>query len=155
MTKRNVSKQVKELIISFQSDTLQPGTEADLIFSAPEGSTEVFQNYGHVSTLDCPDPRKCSALEKGVIGGKSTIVIQATDFRGAQCKKPVSLECELVSVITGIKARDTTVERRGQSQYQISYLPTIAGKHRLHVKISGQHIKGSPFDVNKKHQLRR
>ena len=40
-----------------------------------------------------------------------------------------------------------TVERRGQSQYDISYQPTIKGRHQLHVKVEGQHIKASPFSV--------
>jgi hypothetical protein len=39
------------------------------------------------------------------------------------------------------------VERRGQGQYEISYQPTIKGRHQLHVKAQGQHIRRSPFIV--------
>ena len=35
----------------------------------------------------------------------------------------------------------------GQSQYQISYQPTIKGRHQLHIKVEGQHIRGSPFSI--------
>ena len=39
------------------------------------------------------------------------------------------------------------MERSGQSQYEISYQPTIKGRHQLHVKVQGQHIRGSPFSI--------
>ena len=55
-------------------------------------------------------------------------------------------ECELVSEITGTRTLGS-IERRGQSQYQISYQPTIKGRHQLHIKVEGQHIRGSPFSV--------
>ena len=55
-------------------------------------------------------------------------------------------ECELLSEITGTRA-SCSVERRGQSQYKIGYQPTTKGKHQLHIKVEGQHIRGSPFSV--------
>ena len=39
------------------------------------------------------------------------------------------------------------LERRGQSQYEISYQPTIKGRHQHHIKVEHQHIRGSPFPV--------
>ena len=33
------------------------------------------------------------------------------------------------------------------SQYEISYQPTSRGRHQLHIKVEGEHIKGSPFPV--------
>ena len=56
------------------------------------------------------------------------------------------LECELVSEITGTRA-SCSVERRGQSQYEISYQLTIKGRHQLHIKVQGQHIRGSPLSL--------
>ena len=53
---------------------------------------------------------------------------------------------ELVSDITGSKTRGS-IEKRGQSQYKINYQPTIKGRHQLHVKVEGQHIRGSPFTI--------
>ena len=57
-----------------------------------------------------------------------------------------SLECELVSELTGTRARGS-VERRGQSQYEVSYQPTIKGRHQVHIKVMGEHIIGSPHHV--------
>ena len=51
-----------------------------------------------------------------------------------------------MSEIAGTRA-SCSVERRGQSQYEISYQPTIKGRHQLHIKVQGQHIRGSPLSL--------
>ena len=96
------------------------------------------QNYGQVFSPGCPDPSKCHIAGKGaeaaVVGEKSTANLQAIYFGGKPCEEPMkSLECELVSEIAGTRA-SCSVERRGQSQYEISYQPTIKGRHQLHIK---------------------
>ena len=58
----------------------------------------------------------------------------------------MSLECVIESEITGTRA-SCSVERRGQSQYEISYKPTIKERHQPHIKVEGQHVRGSPFSV--------
>ena len=57
-----------------------------------------------------------------------------------------SLEYEIVSEIAGTRT-SCSVEGRGQGQYKISYQPTVKGKHQLHIKVQGHHVKGSPFCV--------
>ena len=123
MMKANTVKQVKELTTPFQPDTLKPSTEANLIFSAPMIDL-ISQNYGQVSTDLMPDPSKCHATGKGVriaaVGEKSTAILQAISFVGKPCEEPIkSLKCELVSEITDTRA-SCSVERRGESQYEIS-----------------------------------
>ena len=71
--------------------------------------------------------------------------MRALNSMGEPCMEPIlSLEADLVSVLTGTRA-SCSVERRGPSKYMISYQPTITGRHQLHIKIEGQHIRGSPF----------
>ena len=151
MMKGNTVRRVMELTTLFQPDFLEPNTEADIVLSAPADMTAVCQNYGQVSPAGCPDPSKCHIAGKGaeaaVVGEKSTANLQAINFAGKPCEEPMkSLECELVSEITGTRA-SCGVERRGQSQYEISYQPTIKGRHQLHVKVQGQHIRGSPLSL--------
>ena len=122
-----------------------------MVFSAPADMTAVCQNYGQVFLPGSPDPSKCHIAGKGaevaVVGEKSTAILQAINFEGKPCEETIkSLECELVSKITGTKA-SCSVERRGQSQYEISYQPTIKGRHQLHIKVQGQHIRGSPLSL--------
>ena len=153
--KSSVVKQVKELTTTFPPDMLKPSTEADVIFSALTDVTTACRNYGQVSTRDVlPDPSKCHVTGKGieaaVVGEMSTAVLQAINFKGQPCEKPIqSSECELVSELSGTRTRGS-VERKGQSHYEINYQPTIKGRHQLHVKVEAQHIRGSPFTISAK-----
>ena len=64
-----------------------------------------------------------------------------------------SLEVDLVSELTGSKviaSVERSTERRGRGQYVIRYQPTVKGRHQLHIKADGQHIRGSPFSVTVK-----
>ena len=147
MIKTNTVHQVKELTTPFQADTLKPNTEADMVFSALADLTAMCQSYGQVFSSGSPDPSKCHTTGKGlevaVVGEKSTAILHAVSYEGKPCEEPIkSLECELVSEITGTRA-SCSVERSGQSQYEISYQPTIKGRHQLHIKVEGQHVRAS------------
>ena len=151
MMKVNTVIQMKELTTPFQPDTLKPNTEADMIFSALTYLTATCQKYGWIYTSGSPDPSKCHATGKGlevaVEGMKSTVILHAVSYEGKPCEEPIkSLECKLVSEITGTRT-NCSVERRGQSQYEINYQPTIKGRHQLHIKVEGQHIRESPSSV--------
>ena len=94
---------------------------------------------------------KCHATGKGIeavaVGEMSIAVLQAVNFNGQPCEVSIqSSECELVSELLGSRRRGS-VEKKGQSQYEINYQPTIKGRHQLHVKVEGQHIRGSPFTI--------
>ena len=157
MMKANTVHQMKELTTPFQPDTLKPNTEANMVFSALADLTAMCQSYGQVFASGSPDPSKCHTTGKGlevaVVGEKSTAILHAISYEGKPCEEPIkSLECELVSEITGTRA-SCIVERRGQSQYEISYHPTIKGRHHLHIKVEGQHVRGSPSSVAVKSPL--
>ena len=149
--KSSVVKQVKELTTILPPDKLKPSTEADVIFSALEDLATACKSYGQVSAPGLPRSSNCHVIEEGmkaaVVGKMSTTVLQAVNFKGQPCNELIlSSECELVSELTGTRTRGS-VERRGPSQYEIRYRPTSKGRHQLHVKVEGQHIRGSPFTV--------
>ena len=151
MMKANTVHQMKELTIPLKPDTLKPNTEADMVFSALADLTAACKNYGQIFTSCSPDPSKCHATGKGlevaVVGVKSTAILHAVSYESKPCEEPIKfLECELVSEITGTRT-NSNVERRGQSQYEISYQPTIKGRHQFNMKVEGQHIRGSPSSV--------
>ena len=151
MMKRNIVKQVKELTTPFQPDILKLNTDANIKFFSSPDVTTACRNYGKVYSAGDPDPSQCQATGKGletaVVGEKSIAILQVINFSSEPCSRPIkSLECELVSEITGFRVTGN-IERRGQNQYEIGYEPTVKGKHQFHVKVEGQHIRGSPFSV--------
>ena len=149
MMKTNTVNTVKELTTPFQPDILKPNTDADVIFSALVDLRSTCQDYGQVFAQGSPDASKCHATGKGlevaVVGEKSTGILHAVNIGGMPCEEPIRLDCELLSEIIGTKA-SCSIERR-QSQYEVSYQPTIKGRHQLHIRVEGQHIRGSPFSV--------
>ena len=152
--KTTIIKQVKELTATFQPDILKPNTEADLEFILPADVTAMCENYGGIGVPGSPDPSQCHATGKGlevaVVGEESTAIVQTNDFQGEPCEKQVTLlQCKLVSELTGAMVRGN-IRRRGESQYEINYQPTIKGRHQLLIKIKDRHIRGSPFTVTAK-----
>ena len=57
--KTAITKQVKELTISLQADTLEPITQADMEYLISKEVVEVCQNYGAVGASRSPDPGMC------------------------------------------------------------------------------------------------
>ena len=151
MMKTAVVKQVKEMTTTISPDLLVPSKKANVTFSASTKFVTACQKYGQVSAPGFPDSSKCHVTGKGteaaVVGETATAVLHAIDFDGQPCKDHILLEYELVSELTGTRTRGS-VERRGQSQYEIKYKPPVKGKHQLHVKVEGQDIRGSPFSVS-------
>ena len=154
MMKSNIMNQVKELTSPFQPDTLKPNEEADMKFSVSQDIIAKCQNYGRVLLLGSPDPSKCQAtgrgLEVAVVDEKSLTILRVNDIQGKPCTAfDDSLKCELVSEMTSTTERGN-FEYKGQNLYEISYQPTIKGKHQLSIKVEDTHIRGSPFAVHAK-----
>ena len=132
---------------------ISPCAVADMAFVASPGVTTACQDYGLVLASSLPYPPKCRATGKGlevaVVGEKTTASLQSINFTSKPCELPEkSLECELVSRITGTRLHSQDFDiRRRHSQHFISYQPKVKGRHQLHIRVDGQEIKGSPFNV--------
>ena len=144
----DVKRESLAVTIPLQPEIMKPNVEANIVFLASKDVTAACQKYGQVIVATGADPSKCCATSKGieVAGKKSVAILQVFDSEDKPYEEPLnnSLECTIVSEMLGTRA-NCSVERRGQSQYEVSYQPTIKGRHQLHIKIKGQHIKGSPF----------
>ena len=159
MMKTAVVKQVKELTTTFPLHSLEPSNKADMQFLASNDLMAACRKYGQVLALGLPDPSKCDATGKGteaaVVGETATAFLQAIDFESQPCDEPIlSSECELVSELTGTRTQGS-IEILGQGQYKIQYQPTIKGRHQLHIKVEGQHIRQSPFSISAKLPLKK
>ena len=154
MMKVNTVQQVEELSMPFKPHSMKPTVKADVTFFISEDLTALCENHGQIITPGLLDLSNChitgKVAEMAQVGEHATAVFQAFDFIGKPYEQLIaseSLDCELVSEIVGTIAASCSVERRGQGQYEISYQPTVKGRHQLHIKVEGQHIRESPFNL--------
>ena len=152
--KANTVQQAKELTIQFQEDTLIPNAEADILFTIITDLTAMCQDYGLVLESGLPNYFITGGDAKvAAVGKKSTALLQAINIGGKPCEELIeSFECELASEITGIRA-SCTVDRKGQSPYEVSYQPTIKGRHQLCITVEGHHVRGSPLYIGVRSQV--
>ena len=152
--KKAVVKQIKEMTDNFKPDMLPPCEPANVKFIASPELTQACQQFGEVYLQEL-SPEKCYATGKGLQevaepGERATAVLYVINHKGKAYTTPVeTLTCELVSEVTGEKI-DCSVKKTEASQYEISYQATSRGRHQLHVKVEGEHIKRSPFPVTVK-----
>ena len=153
MMKENISQQVKELTAAFSPDELKPTTKADIVFlaSTDKITSACMSCYGQISATSSPDPSQFRTTGKGTevaeMDVESLAVVEAFDFECQPCEQPIeSLECVLTSEIAGTMSNGT-LERMEGNKYSVRYKPTVKGRHKLHIKINGQHIRGSPFNL--------
>lgn len=85
---------------------------------------------------------RSKSLNSAVIGRKTTAILKGINRR----KSEDSVTGELVSEITSEKIT-CTVTRKDAHICDISYKPTTLGRHKLHIKVDGEPVKGSPFPV--------
>jgi tripartite motif-containing protein 2/3/tripartite motif-containing protein 71 len=152
--KKAVVKQIKEMTDNFKPYMLPPCEPANMKFTASPELTQACQQFGRVFLQEiCPE--KCYATGKGQEvakpGERATAVLHVVDQKGKVCSTPVeTLTCELVPESTGEKIDCSVKKTEASGQYEISYQATIRGRHQLHIKVEGEHIKGSPFPVTVK-----
>ena len=150
-----VVHQVKEMCAEFDTSKLAPQEQADMALAASSELLPACQQFGQVySHPVCPE--KCYATVKGLevvtIGEQSTVTVHAIDTRGSKCAKPLPpISCELVP--SSGERMKCKVKPSKSSEYQVDYRPTRRGRHRLHIKVCDQHIRGSPFSVLALRQL--
>ena len=151
--KKTVTDQIKEVKDNFKPDILPPHELANVKFLPSTEVLQACQKIGQVLVQEtCPE--KCHATGKGLevanTGERATAVLQVVDYQGeaySECTETPT--CTLVSEITSRK-KGCTVMKTGDSRYEISYQPASRGRHQLHIKVKGDHIKGSPFPVTVK-----
>ena len=154
--KKGVVKQIKEMTDNFKPDMLPPCELANVKFKASPELTQACQQFGDVyKYIPKVSPGKCYATGKGLevakVGERATAVLHIVDDEHRAYTKPVgNLICKLLSESTGEKIDCSVKKTEASGQYEISYQATSRGRHQLHIKVEGEHIKGSPFPVTVK-----
>ena len=155
--KKGVSRQIKEITDSIKPDQLPPCEVPNMRFSPSPELAQNCRQFGTIRTSNA-SPEKSYATGKGlevaVRGEKATTIVHVCDEEGRVCHEPVeSLTCELTSDTNRDKMKGS-VKKRKDGQFEMSYQPSSRGRHQLHIKVEGEHIKGSPFSVTVKLPVR-
>ena len=104
---------------------------------------------------DTISAKKCYATGKGLevalLGEDVTAIVHICTDEGRVYLSPVkSLTCELISESNHKKINGAVLNNIELGKYEIGYKAASRGRHKLHVKVEGEDIKGSPFPVNVK-----
>ena len=151
--KKGVSRQIKEITDSIKPDQLPPCEVPNMRFSPSPELAQNCRQFGTIHTSNA-SPEKSYATGKGlevaVRGEKATAIVHVCDKEGRVCPEPVeSLTCELTSNTNSDKIK-CSVKNIKDRQFEMSYQASSRGRHQLHIKVEGEHIKGSPFSVTVK-----
>ena len=157
--KKRVVGQVNTTTAEFNVDTLAPCEDANFEFVVAPNFADACHQVGDVY-VPAAVPKKCYATGKGlevaVVNEKATACVYTLD------QHEENLNCSIVEeIVVEITSKGDTVtdkssvKRIKDYQYEISYQPTHIGKHQLHIKIVGEHIKGSPFTVAVRDPIRK
>ena len=116
--KTTLVKQVKDLTTAFKSDNMMVNTTADMRFFHSAACADACREHGLVSSPMTPDPSQWYVISKVTDVATVGKMFSATFIQ--RMEKSLenlmeSLECELVSELTGTRARGSVV-RRGQRQ---------------------------------------
>ena len=150
--KKGVSRQIKEITDSIKPDQLPPCEAPNLIFSPSPELEQDCRQFGTIHTNVCHAESYATGkgLEVAVRGEKATAIVHVCDKEGRIFPEPVeSLTCELTSDINNDKIKGS-VKKTKDGQFEMSYQANSRGRHQLHIKVKGEHIKGSPFSVTVK-----
>ena len=148
--KKAVVMQIQEMTDNFKPDMLHPCELADVKFAPLPDLTLPCQQFGDVYVPKvCPE--KCYVTGKGMevaeVGERATAVLHVVDLKGNACTVPVeAIFSELVLNSTNEKI-ECLVEKMNINQYEINYQVTSRGRYQLHIKVEGEHIRGSPFCI--------
>ena len=132
--KHTIVKQVKELTETFDPNTLEACEQANMSFVANPQLLKLCQEFGDLCEISVPSVSK--------VGIKSTASLRYPHPTDSTSQP----KAELVSCLTD-QSMKCVVTERGKGEYEIAYQLTIGGGHRLHVRVYGEEVRGSPFSV--------
>ena len=148
--KKGVMNQIKVITESIKPEQLSPREIQKVKFMSLPELEQKCKQFGTIYAVKLT-PEKSYATGKGlevaVRGKKATAIVHLLNEEGKVCPESAEcLSCELTSDTNSDKVKGS-VKKTKDGQFEISYQPTSRGRHQLHIKVKGEHIKSSPFSV--------
>ncbi|XP_038127963.1 tripartite motif-containing protein 45 [Cyprinodon tularosa] len=124
----------------------------------PAGEVEGYPVVGVINSRTV-DVSRCTiegeGLQQGTEGQRGQFTLVCRDSGGEQLSR--GGELVLVSIVHKEKKNctiETTVADNSDGKYSVSYKPEEPGQYSVWVCVRGQHVKGSPFNLNVKRKFR-
>jgi filamin len=117
--------------------------------SVEYGGAKVPKSPLSMNIVAAPDAKTCSAAGKGLkraVAGETTSFQILSPESGLLSKKdPIGLQ---VAVLSPEKEAPSTVKDNKDGSYTVDYTAPKPGEHTITVKFYGNHIPGSPFNLD-------
>ena len=148
---QKIQKQIQEQCQQFECIDLAPvdAANVDVRIACAEDIVALCQRNADVIVLPA-DPTKCTAEGPGTkvaeVAKSAQFTVHTMHQNGQLCVEKQVVEAELKSVVNDSVIYAKVISKvRGN--YKVSYTPEIRGRHSLIVKVNGEQIAGSPFQV--------
>ena len=149
--KQGVVKQVRELVDTFDPNTLEPRETTNTCFAYSTQIVEACQDSVHI----CTSKEVANYCALKVVPSrrmKTTQPLPVAILNAVDAKHRIfgldllNIETKLVSKRSN-ESTKCVVKERGKGEYEISYQPTVGGASELIVRVGGEEVAGSPFPV--------
>ncbi|XP_064385508.1 tripartite motif-containing protein 2-like [Halichondria panicea] len=152
--KQGVVKQVRELVDTFDPNTLEPRETTNTCFAYSTQIVEACQDSVHICTSK-EVTNYCALKVVPSRRMKTTQPLPVAILNAIDSKQRIvgldllNIEAKLVSKLTN-ETTKCVVKERGKGEYEISYQPTVGGASELIVRVGGEEVAGCPFPVSVK-----
>ena len=147
--KKPVLERIKEITAEFDSDAIQPKTEADIELRTNDRALRACQEFGEVichfvspeNSYITGDGTKISTKDK-----QTAVELHPISAENCNIEQEFKLTAELAH--TRSAATTTCLYTKEENgRHTITYRPVNRGRHSLHIRVNCTHIRGSPFSI--------
>ena len=86
-------------------------------------------------------------LQSATANHPTHVLVELTDSSGRPCSLQQNVTAELQAQGKSLPAISAAVAVISPSRYEVSYTAVSRGQHKLHVRVNGREINGSPFTM--------
>ena len=142
--KQGVVKQVRELVDTFDPNTLEPRETTNTCFVP---SAQLVKECKEFGTIGIPSVTVTPTKRPDKTRVQVVASLQTSNINHQLIQIPSStIKVELISKSTN-QTTQCIVKERGKGEYDISYQPIVGGASELIVRVGGEEVAGSPFPV--------
>ena len=148
--KKSLLKQIREATESFNEGSFpQPRGAVRVKFSSPSDLSQACLRFGEIyEEKVLINAQKCYATGSGLEVAKLGETVSLSVHLPSCSDAEAIVQCSMVSELTGESSTShCSVAKIDTKHYDIDYKLTQQGRHGLHIRVDGEHIKGSPFSI--------